>query len=73
MYSYFYLNMNVLEKLKRAYSQNDEEFLEVSLFEKSKASECFYGESNLDLYNLFNILYRGLTVISGVNSENFAF
>ena len=51
--------MNVLEKLKRAYSQNDEEFLEVSLFEKSKASECFYDELNLDLYNLCNILYRG--------------
>ena len=70
MYSYFYLNMNVLEKLKRAYSQNDEEFLEVSLFEKSKASECFYDELNLDLCNLCNILYRDLT---GVNSENFAF
>lgn len=63
VYSYIYLNMNVLGKLKPAYSQNDEEFLEVSLFEKSKASEYFYDVLNLDLYNLCNILYRGVTVI----------
>ena len=64
-----YLNMNDRERLKPTYLQNDGEFLEVLVFEKSKASECFYDESNLDLYNLCSILYRGLT---GVNSENFA-
>lgn len=63
LYAYFYLNMNVLGKSKPAYSQNDEEFLEVSLFEKSKASEYFYDELNLDLYILCNILYRGVTAI----------
>ena len=55
-----YLNMNGRERLKPRYLQNDEEFLEVSVFEKSKASEYFYGEWNLDLYNLCNILYSSL-------------
>ena len=53
-----YLNTNDREKLKPTYLQNDEEFLEAWLFEKLTASEYFYDELSLDLYNLYNILYR---------------
>lgn len=64
-----YLNMNDRERLKPRYLQNDEEFLEVSVFEKSKASEYFYGELNLDLYNLCNILYSSLKLYHTVYVE----